>query len=70
MRKRVDMVDLIPRADIIDITDVFGKGKTTIPAAVRLKLDIRDKDKVIWYRKGEEICIMKVGLPRYSTTTG
>ena len=33
---------------IIAISKVFQYGKTTIPKEVRMKLDVRDGDKILW----------------------
>lgn len=33
---------------ILSVSKIFQYGKTTIPKEVRLRLDIRDGDKLVW----------------------
>jgi len=45
---------------IVQVTRVFGGGKTTIPSDVRKMLGIRDGDTVVWYvNERGEVCIRK-----------
>lgn len=47
----------------VDVTAVYGGGRTQIPAEIRNQLDIRDGDKVVWYVKRGEYFLRKAGTP-------
>lgn len=55
----------------VQITKVYGDGKTTIPLEIRQRLGISDGDRVLWYinEKGE-VCIKKVAERRFKEPWG
>ena len=44
----------------IDITKVYGKGRTQIPAEIRRELMISDGDKIKWVKVGKCFVIKKL----------
>jgi len=44
----------------IDITKVYGGGRSQIPIEVRKALDIKDGDKIKWIKIGERYAIEKL----------
>lgn len=37
-----------PTESIVDVSKVFGRGKTQIPSDVRKTLGLKDGDKIVW----------------------
>ena len=50
----------------VQISRVYGEGRTTIPKEIRERLKITDGDKLLWYinEKGE-VCVKKVEERRF-----
>jgi len=44
----------------IDITKVYGSGRTQIPAEIRRDLGIKDGDKIKWVKIGGNYAIEKL----------
>ena len=44
---------------IIDISKLFQRGKTQVPAEVRKLLNIKDGDKLLWYSEDGKIVVEK-----------
>ena len=58
-----------PLDSVIAVSKIFDHDKVIVPSEVREELHISNGDKVVWYKKGDEICIRKKGGPFYKTTT-
>lgn len=52
----------------MDIAKLTSKGQVTIPKDVRLKLGIREGDKILFVEKGGEIYIRNASMAALRTT--
>jgi len=45
---------------VVDVTTVSDHGRTNIPASIRLKLGLKDGDKILWFWFEGEVFLRKV----------
>lgn len=46
-----------PTESIVDVSKVFGRGKTQIPADVRKMLGLKDGDKIVWKLENGKVVV-------------